>query len=236
MAVVVFFCLLILNAPYGRFVKDGFGPRLSNRLGWLLMEMPAVGVFGLIFGLAQRTDLLSILFLLLWQVHYLHRSLIFPFRLRGERKQTTWLIVLFGMIFNSGNAYLNARYLFVLGPLYEISWLADPRFVVGISLFVLGFGVNKHSDHILLGLQEPHEVGYKIPFGGFFQLISSPNYLGELIQWAGWALLTWSMGGLAFFVWTAANLVPRALANHRWYAERFVDYPQDRKALIPFLL
>ena len=35
---------------------------------------------------------------------------------------------------------------------------------------------------------------------------------------------------------SAANLVPRALATHRWYRERFPDYPQDRKALIPFVL
>jgi hypothetical protein len=37
-------------------------------------------------------------------------------------------------------------------------------------------------------------------------------------------------------VWTAANLVPRAVAHHRWYRERFADYPAERKALVPFLL
>lgn len=38
------------------------------------------------------------------------------------------------------------------------------------------------------------------------------------------------------FVWTAVNLVPRALAHHRWYREHFEDYPRQRKALIPFVL
>ena len=40
-------------------------------------------------------------------------------------------------------------------------------------------------------------------------------------------------GGLAFCVFTAANLIPRALSNHRWYRENFPDYPANRRALIP---
>ncbi len=35
---------------------------------------------------------------------------------------------------------------------------------------------------------------------------------------------------------TAATLVPRALAHHEWYRERFADYPPERRALVPFLL
>ena len=31
------------------------------------------------------------------------------------------------------------------------------------------------------------------------------------------------LGGLAFCVFTAANLIPRARSNHRWYREKFPD-------------
>lgn len=48
--------------------------------------------------------------------------------------------------------------------------------------------------------------------------------------------MTWSISGLAFFIYTVANLGPRAFANHRWYQETFEDYPKERRALIPFLL
>ena len=48
-------------------------------------------------------------------------------------------------------------------------------------------------------------------------------------------MLTWSPAGLVFFLWTAANLVPRARSHHRWYQERFPDYPRERKAVIPWL-
>jgi protein-S-isoprenylcysteine O-methyltransferase Ste14 len=72
-----------------------------------------------------------------------------------------------------------------------------------------------------------------VPQGGLYRWVSSPNYLGEIVQWAGWALATWSLPGVAFAVWTAANLVPRAQANQLWYRQRFPDYPPERKALIP---
>jgi hypothetical protein len=57
-----------------------------------------------------------------------------------------------------------------------------------------------------------------------------------MVQWAGWALATWSLAGLAFAVYTGANLAPRALAHHAWYRQRFPDYPARRRALVPFVL
>ena len=48
-------------------------------------------------------------------------------------------------------------------------------------------------------------------------------------------MATWSLPGLAFAVWTVANLMPRARAHHKWYGNYFPDYPQERKALVPGL-
>ena len=75
-----------------------------------------------------------------------------------------------------------------------------------------------------------------MPCGLLFRRVSCPNYLGEMIQWTGWAVATWSLAGLSFAVWTAANLVPRALAHHRWYREQFEEYPARRRAVLPFVL
>ena len=88
----------------------------------------------------------------------------------------------------------------------------------------------------MVRLRAPGESGYKIPRGGLYRWVSCPNYFGELLEWLGWALATWSTAGLAFAVYTAANLVPRALAHHRWYQERFDDYPAERKAVVPLVL
>jgi len=82
-------------------------------------------------------------------------------------------------------------------------------------------------------LRQPGETGYRIPQGGLYRWISCLNYFGEIIEWAGWAIATWSLPGLAFAVWTFANLAPRARAHHAWYHQHFPEYPRERRALLP---
>jgi 3-oxo-5-alpha-steroid 4-dehydrogenase 1 len=74
-----------------------------------------------------------------------------------------------------------------------------------------------------------------VPHGGGYRFVSSPNYLGEILEWAGWAVAAWSPAGAAFAAYTIANLAPRAADHHRWYRERFPDYPPARRALVPFV-
>jgi hypothetical protein len=85
-------------------------------------------------------------------------------------------------------------------------------------------------------LRNPGQDSYRIPEGGLFKYVSCANYLGEIIEWFGWACMTWSWVGLSFAVWTACNLTPRAVSHHKWYRNHFTAYPQERKAVIPFLL
>ena len=115
-------------------------------------------------------------------------------------------------------------------------WLTDPRFIVGAAIFGLGMLINIQSDNILLGLRKEGDTGYHIPRGGGYRWVSCPNYLGEILEWIGFAIASWSLGGLAFAVWTMSNLVPRALSSHGWYHRTFDDYPAERKAVLPFLL
>ena len=102
--------------------------------------------------------------------------------------------------------------------------------------FFSGFLIHMHSDSVLNNLRKNGSAGYRIPDRGLFSLVSCPNYLGEMIQWTGWALATWSLPGLCFCIWTVANLAPRALSHHRWYKKTFKNYPENRKAVIPFLI
>jgi steroid 5-alpha-reductase/3-oxo-5-alpha-steroid 4-dehydrogenase 1 len=95
--------------------------------------------------------------------------------------------------------------------------------------------LNLESDARLLSLRAPGEAAYKIPRGGLFAWVSCPNYLGEIAEWVGWALASWSIGGAAFAFYTAANLAPRAASHHAWYRRTFSDYPAERKALVPFV-
>ena len=109
-------------------------------------------------------------------------------------------------------------------------------FIVGIGLFAIGMTININSDNNLFSLREDGSTGYKIPRGGLFDKVSCPNYLGEITEWLGFAIATWSLAGFTFAIWTFCNLAPRAFTHHRWYKEEFADYPTNRKALIPFLI
>lgn len=237
LALVTFIALFFVTAPYGRFTRSGWGPRINARLGWILMETPVLITFLVLYGISERkTNPVCVVLLLFWIAHYVHRSLIYPFRLRSSRLSITISVIAMGAIFNVGNGYLNGRWLFSLGPEPPTSWFVDPRFILGTILFWVGYALNQHSDRVLIGLRRPGETGYKIPHGGGYRLVSCPNYLGEMVEWGGWALACWNLGALAFFVWTVANLAPRAIKTHRWYKEQFPDYPPKRKALLPFIV
>ena len=146
-----------------------------------------------------------------------------------------WLIFIMAVVFNTSNGYLNAWSIASQGDKYTDLWLTSPQFLLGVVIFFSGMALNKISDKQLARLSRTSE-GYQIPRGFAYRWVSCPNYLGEIIQWTGWAIAVWSLAGWIFAIWTMANLVPRAIAHHRWYRETFENYPAGRRALIPFLL
>ncbi len=236
LSLVVFVSLFFISAPYGRYTRKGWGFSVNNRLSWIIMESPAVIVFLFLFIIgSNKLALTAIVFMLMWEVHYIQRAFIYPFSLSSERPGMPVSVIVFGFIFNGINSYLNGRYLFTMADSYQMSWLSDPRFILGFILFVIGYILNRDSDKILSRIRKEFQDGYRIINKGWFNLISSPNYLGEILIWIGWAIATWSITGLAFALWTIANLVPRAQAHHNWYKKYFSDYPAERRALIPKL-
>lgn len=235
LAVVTFVALLFIVAPYGgRHGRAGWGPTVPARVGWVVMEAPASILFVVFYLLgSHRFDLVPLLFLALWLVHYVYRAFVYPFLMRSGSRMPV-LVMLLAIGFNLLNAWVNARWISEYGS-YPVSWLGDGRFWFGVVLFAAGLTLNARSDRTLRLLRRSGG-GYRIPQGGGFRYVSSPNYLGEMIEWTGWAIATWSLAGTAFALYTFANLAPRAFANHRWYRETFPDYPPERRALLPFVL
>jgi 3-oxo-5-alpha-steroid 4-dehydrogenase 1 len=235
LAVLTFAGLQFTVAPYGRHGRGGWGPTVPARVGWIVMECPAPLLFlGVYLSGSRRAEVVPLVLLAMWQAHYLQRAFVYPFLMRGGARMPVSLMAL-AITFNTLNAYINARWVSELGR-YPLRWLTDPRFLLGVALFAGGLALNLTADRTLRGLRPPGQTGYRIPYGGGYRWVSCPNYLGEIVEWTGWALATWSLAGLAFAVYTTANLAPRAVANHRWYHEMFPDYPADRRALIPYTL
>lgn len=233
----VFALLLWMSAPYGRHERTGWGPRIPSTLGWLLMELPAVVVPVLCFVFAgPRSPGVAVFALVLWEAHYLQRTFVYPFRMRMAGKSMPLLIAATAFVTNVFVNYLVFRWLFAFAPPGDANWWWSPNVLLGTVLFVAGYAINRHSDEILRSLRRPGETGYRVPEGGLYRYLSCPNYFGELLQWTGFALVGNHPATWVFLAWSGANLVPRALENHRWYQRTFPAYPPDRRALVPFVL
>lgn len=233
-APIIFIVLLFVTAPYGRYERQGWGPCVTARTGWFVMEVPASIIMLMMFVVVPLNTPVFLL-LSIWQVHYFHRAFIYPFRLNSKRLMPV-VVVGLAIIFNTINAYLNGFHFVFHHESYRHGWLYQPNFIAGLMVFTAGYFIAKKSDQTLANLRTDGEAGYRIPHGFMYKYISCPNYFGEIVQWSGWALMTLSPAGAVFCLWTLANLVPRAISHHKWYQLEFVDYPSDRKAIIPLIL
>ena len=236
-AIVIFPLTLMVTAPYGRHSRKDWGPMIPNRLGWIIMELPSLVLFTSFFLLGTNGfSAPALVFFLLYVAHYTNRSIIFPFRTRTSTKLMPLVIALMAICFNLVNGFLNGYWFGTVSNPYPLEWFYDARFIIGFILFITGAVINLRSDNILLNLRKDSRNGYSIPTGGLFKYVSCPNFFGEIIEWTGFAIMTWSPAALAFAVWTVANLIPRALDHHRWYYTQFENYPAERRAIIPFIL
>lgn len=110
---------------------------------------------------------------------------------------------------------------------------------VGVAIFVLGW-IHQCRCHAILGSLRDHSEQvdeYVIPHGDWFEIVSSPHYLAEIVIYAG---LVIASGGTDLTVWllfgfVVANLVFAAKETHKWYLRKFDNYPSNRYAIIPFI-
>lgn len=77
---------------------------------------------------------------------------------------------------------------------------------------------------------------HRIPTGRFFNLITSPHYLFEiLIYTIIFCLIPQSNSWMYCTLWVISNQVENAWLTHKWYKDTFKNYPKTRKAIIPFV-
>ena len=235
-AVCTFVYLFYESAPYGRHIKNGWGIEIPARLGWIVMESPCV-ILMIAYALIVRDQLNIIhqIFLLLWLTHYVHRTFIYPFAVEMTNPKMPISIALSAFFFNIVNVSIQAFGIFYFTE-YSSDWISSPIFISGLTLFLIGMFINMKSDYYIASMKKIKGPGYHIPDGFLYKYISAPNYFGEIIEWIGWAILTWSISGAVFLIWVIANLFPRAISHHRWYKDKFDNYPKNRKAIIPGII
>ncbi|XP_042189052.1 3-oxo-5-alpha-steroid 4-dehydrogenase 2-like [Callorhinchus milii] len=221
-------------SPYGRYTPPSFsGILIPAKIAWFVQELPSFLVPVLLLYRSGSLETLGCkLLLFMFCGHYFHRTFIYAVLNRGH--PTPISTAVFATIFCTFNGYLQG-YSMIYCTEYDNSWTSDWRFISGIVLFVLGMGINIHSDYIIRNLRNPGDVVYNIPKGGLFEYISGANFFGEILEWSGYAIATWSFPAFSFAVFSASFVGPRAYHHHRYYLEKFDDYPKSRKAVIPFI-
>ena len=146
MAVIVFVALFYFKAGYGYLSTSNWGPKISNKTAWVLMEAPAflfLLYYTLRFALsgADTGNSKVVLYIMagLYLLHYFQRSFIFPLLMRGKSKMPI-AIMLMGLVFNTLNAYLIGGWLYSEAPagMYGINWLPRKglyRYVTSANYF-----------------------------------------------------------------------------------------------------
>ncbi len=233
---ITFISLFFIPAYYGRFYKQNTTLYcVPNTVGWIVQEIPNIIVtiyytyFHIISG---KIDMFRIFLISLFLIHYVHRTLIFPFKLVNSKKMPIEIVTLaFG--FTLFNSIMINRSIYMFADYTDVS---NIRVLLGFTLFIIGMYINILHDYHVLRLKNNSE-GYIIPDGYLFRYISSPNYLGEMVEWIGFAIASNTIAGAIFAISTFSNLFPRALEYRKWYINKFGDvYPKDRKAIIPFII
>tara|TARA_Y100000389_G_scaffold51714_1_gene47441 strand:- start:8040 stop:8786 length:747 start_codon:yes stop_codon:yes gene_type:complete len=233
LAIISFFLLFKITAPYGKFSNKKFGFLIDYKLGWFIQEIisPLFLFYFFIIGNGEKS-IIHWFLILIWIIHYINRSIIFPLRINISSKIPI-SVICSAIFFNIVNGFING---FHLGSLATFSndYIFSFNFIFGLLLFLIGALININADNVLIKIKKQRK-GYQIPKGKLYNLISCPNYLGEMMEWIGFAFMCWSLPSLLFAIWTIANLFPRALSQHKWYKEKF-DYPINRKAIIPYII
>src|SRR5574344_121583 len=238
-ALIVFIALYYVEAGYGKMISNKWGPAINNKLAWFLMECPVFFVLLYLWAHASRQwDIVPLIFFLLFELHYFQRSFIFPFLLKGKGKMPVSIMAM-GILFNTINGYMQGEWIFFLSPdgMYSPEWLKTPQFIIGTILFILGMFINMHSDYVIRHLRVKGDTKHYLPQKGMYKYVTSANYFGEIVEWIGFAILTWSWSGAMFAIWTMANLVPRANSIYKKYKKEFGDefYERPLKRIFPFI-
>ncbi|KAL2477026.1 Polyprenol reductase 2 [Forsythia ovata] len=121
-----------------------------------------------------------------------------------------------------------------VNPLLHLRWYMW----IGGAVFLWGW-IHQYRCHAILGSLRENEQDddYSIPHGDWFQYVSSPHYLAEIVIYAGVVIASGCSDVTIWllFGFVVTNLAFAATETHKWYLQKFDNYPRDRSAIVPFV-
>jgi len=216
----------LMTMRYSKFRPE---KGISSRLGmFLLYFVPLLGVLFFSLPYLAHPTLVQLLVVLAVGVHFLKRCLEVLFLHKYSGPIDVFSAVSIGMYYS-----LNASVISALNasPLAR----ADGWVWLGLLFFTTGLAGNFLHHKILADLRM-HTSEYFLPRGGLFDYVVCPHYLFELLTWLGIALLSRHLFAWLVLMGMTGYLLARSLNTLKWYRQKFPALPEERKALIPFVL
>ncbi|XP_021018970.1 polyprenol reductase isoform X1 [Mus caroli] len=135
---------------------------------------------------------------------------------------------------------MDDKNVYVLGKnlLIQARWFH----ILGTVMFFWS-SAHQYKCHVILSNLRRNKKGvvihcqHRIPFGDWFEYVSSANYLAELMIYISMAV-TFGLHNLTWWLVVTYVFFSQALSaffNHKFYRSTFVSYPKHRKAFLPFL-
>ena len=167
-------------------------------------------------------------------VHYAKRELETLF----VHRFSNGTMPIFNIFRNSAHYWIGGGVMIavpIYNPMYSDSEANTTLVYAAVAVFLLAQLGNLQSHIILMNLRAPGSRERKIPYGGFFGLVSCPNYMFESLAWASYAVLTQSYTVVLFWLMGTAQMMQWASDKQKKYHAEFPNYPKSRTRMFPFV-
>jgi protein-S-isoprenylcysteine O-methyltransferase Ste14 len=121
---------------------------------------------------------------------------------------------------------------------FQVHTLEQPTsnliFMLGVLVFAFGELLNGYHHWLLARLRAPGVRTYGVPRGGLFGWVASPHYLGEILSFVGFAMMSDLLPVWGNALVVSAYLASRANTTLKWYQREMpLRIPLGWRRLVP---
>jgi hypothetical protein len=219
----------LLRLPYGKF-RTGGG--VNSRVGLALAYTAPVLVYTALW-IEDRGALEAPYHLIVFAAFLFHfiRRICEVCVVNSYSRPTPLSALLSIAIFYSGAA--------VVCGFFQVRTLAPPSkllMILGGLTFASGELLNTYHHWLLARIRASGATTYSLPRGGLFRSVANPHYLGEILSFLGYAMMSdlLPVWGTALVV--TAYLSARANSTLQWYRRQMpLQIPPGWRRLVPFV-
>ena len=217
-----------LRLPYSKF---GTGDGVNSRAGLALAYATPIFVYIALWieGGAPQTPY-HLLVLAPFLFHFVRRILEILFVNSYSRPTPLCALVTIALLY--GGVATSCAF-------FQVHTLGQPTcspiFILGMLVFAFGEALNAYHHWLLARLRPPGVRTYGVPRGGLFGWVASPHYLGEILSFVGYAMMSDLLPVWGNALVVSASLASRANTTLKWYQREMpLRIPSGWRRLVPF--